>query len=220
MLKPLSFIKKCMYEDESVLVIKRELFDEIGTFQGISTEINKYLPVFLNPINNFFIHRELAEDDPTHKQIIPYAIFKHGDKFLKYLRGKKSGEQRLASKSSIGIGGHINQDDFNSSSLEKDTYLTGIEREINEELIINCDYNNLPIALINDDSNDVGQVHLGVVHLFDLESDQVEAGEANIENLEFLSSDDLLREKDNLESWSQICVDHLDEIIKLNESKN
>ena len=209
-----------MYEDESVLVIKRELFDEIGTFQGISTEIDKYLPVFLNPSNNFFIHRELAEDDPTHKQIIPYAIFKHGDKFLKYLRGKKSGEQRLASKSSIGIGGHINQDDFNSSSLEKDTYLTGIEREINEELIINCDYNNLPIALINDDSNDVGQVHLGVVHLFDLESDQVEAGEANIENLEFLSSDDLLREKDNLESWSQICVDHLDEIIKLNESRN
>lgn len=209
-----------MYEDESVLVIKRELFDEIGTFQGISTEIDKYLPVFLNPSNNFFIHRELAEDDPTHKQIIPYAIFKHGDKFLRYLRGKKSGEQRLASKSSIGIGGHINQDDFNSSSLEKDTYLTGIEREINEELIINCDYNNLPIALINDDSNDVGQVHLGVVHLFDLESDQVEAGEANIENLEFLSIDDLLREKDNLESWSQICVDHLDEIIKLNESKN
>ena len=209
-----------MYEDESVLVIKRELFDEIGTFQGISTEIDKYLPVFLNPSNNFFIHRELAEDDPTHKQIIPYAIFKHGDKFLRYLRGKKSGEQRLASKSSIGIGGHINQDDFNSSSLEKDTYLTGIEREINEELIINCDYNNLPIALINDDSNDVGQVHLGVVHLFDLESDQVDAGEANIENLEFLSSDDLLREKDNLESWSQICVDHLDEIIRLNESRN
>ena len=209
-----------MYEDESVLVIKRELFDEIGTFQGISTEIDKYLPAFLNPSNNFFIHRELAEDDPTHKQIIPYAIFKHGDKFLKYLRGKKSGEQRLASKSSIGIGGHINQDDFNSSSLEKDTYLTGIEREINEELIINCDYNNLPIALINDDSNDVGQVHLGVVHLFDLESDQVEAGEANIENLEFLTSEELLRDKDNLESWSQICVDHLDEIIKLNESKN
>ena len=209
-----------MYEDESVLVIKRELFDEIGTFQGISTEIDKYLPAFLNPSNNFFIHRELAEDDPTHKQIIPYAIFKHGDKFLKYLRGKKSGEQRLASKSSIGIGGHINQDDFNSSSLEKDTYLTGIEREINEELIINCDYNNIPIALINDDSNDVGQVHLGVVHLFDLESDQVEAGEANIENLEFLSSEDLLREKDSLESWSQICVDHLDEIIKLNQSKN
>ena len=209
-----------MYEDESVLVIKRELFDEIGAFQGISTEIDKYLPVFLNPSNNFFIHRELAEDDPTHKQIIPYAIFKHGDKFLRYLRGKKSGEQRLASKSSIGIGGHINQDDFNSSSLEKDTYLTGIEREINEELIINCDYNNLPIALINDDSNDVGQVHLGVVHLFDLESDQVEAGESNIENLEFLSSDDLLREKDNLESWSQICVDHLDEIIRLNESRN
>ena len=65
-----------MYEDESVLVIKRELFDEIGSFQGICTDIDKYLPIFLNPINNFFIHRDLAEEDPNHKQIIPYAIFK------------------------------------------------------------------------------------------------------------------------------------------------
>ena len=209
-----------MYEDESVLVIKRELFDEIGSFQGICTDIDKYLPIFLNPINNFFIHRDLAEEDPNHKQIIPYAIFKHNDKILRYDRGKKSGEQRLARKASVGIGGHINQDDFESSSLEKDTYLTGIEREINEELIINCNYSNLPIALINDDSNDVGKVHLGVVHLFDLESNEVAPGEANIENLEFLKPEELLEERDDLESWSQICVDHIEEIIRLNDSKN
>jgi predicted NUDIX family phosphoesterase len=198
-----------MYEDENVLVIKRELFDEIGSFQGINFEIEKYLPIFLDPKNNFFLHRENAEDDPTHKQIIPYAIFRHDNKFLKYVRGKKSGEQRLASKSSIGVGGHINHEDFESSSLEKDTYITGIEREINEELIISGNYRNSPVALINDDSNEVGKVHLGIVHLFDLEQSNIRPGEANIQNLEFLSIEDLLNERDNLETWSQICVDNL-----------
>ena len=198
-----------MYEDANVLVIKRQLFDEIGSFQGICFDIDKYLPSFLDPQNNHFLHRNMAEDDPSHKQIIPYAIFRHDNKFLKYVRGKKSGEQRLASKSSIGIGGHINHEDYEASSLEKDTYLTGIEREINEELIISGNYKNSPVALINDDSNEVGKVHLGIVHLFDLEQSNIRPGEANIQNLEFLSIEDLLNERDNLETWSQICVDNL-----------
>jgi len=162
--------------------------------------------------NNNFLNRNKAEDDPSYKQIIPYAIFRHNNKFLKYVRGKKSGEQRLASKSSIGIGGHINHEDYEASSLEKDTYLTGIEREINEELIISGNYKNSPIALINDDSNEVGEVHLGIVHLFDLENSNVSPGEANIQNLKFLSNDELLDERENLETWSQICVDNLNSL--------
>ena len=66
----------------------------------------------------------------------------------------------------------------------------------------------------------MGKVHLGVVHLFDLESNEVAPGEANIENLEFLKPEELLDERDDLESWSQICVDHIEEIIRLNDSKN
>ena len=65
----------------------------------------------LDPENNYFLQRDLAEDDPGHKQIIPYAIFRHGDKFLHYVRGGGSGERRLASKGSIGIGGPINDVD-------------------------------------------------------------------------------------------------------------
>ena len=197
------------YEDENVLVISRELFDQLGAFQGISLEPEKYLPSMLDPENNYFLQRDLAEDDPGHKQIIPYAIFRHGDKFLHYVRGGGSGEKRLASKGSIGIGGHINDVDYAASSLDKDTYTNGVDREIDEELNISGDHTQEILGLINDDSNEVGQVHLGVVHLFTLESNQVTAGEDNIVDLQFLSLEELEAKHDELETWSQICVQGL-----------
>jgi len=201
------------YEDENVLVIPRKLFDEIGSFQGIDFNISKYLPTFLQPSNNFFLPRESAEDDPQYKQIIPYALFRYKDTLLRYVRGKKSGEQRLASKSSVGIGGHINQDDAEQSSLERDTYMTGVDREINEELELNCNYIQKAVALINDDSNDVGQVHIGVVHLFELDGNDVRPGETNIQDLQFLNKDNLIAERETLETWSQICLDNLDDLL-------
>ena len=72
------------YEDENVLVISRQLFDQLGAFEGISLEPGKYLPSMLDPANNRFLQRDLAEDDPSHKQIIPYAIFRFENKFLSY----------------------------------------------------------------------------------------------------------------------------------------
>ena len=202
------------YEDENVLVIPRKLFDEIGSFQGINFNTAKYLPSFLDPSNNFFLSREDAEEDPRYKQIIPYALFRYQDTFLRYVRGKKSGEQRLASKSSVGIGGHINQDDADQSSLERDTYMTGVEREINEELKLNCNYSQKPVGLINDDSNDVGQVHIGVVHLFDLNGNDIKPGESNIQDLQLLNKEQLTAERNTLETWSQICLDNLDTLLK------
>ncbi|MDC0047796.1 hypothetical protein OAL09_00470 [Verrucomicrobia bacterium] len=201
------------YEDENVLVIPRELFDEIGSFQGINFNITKYLPSFLDPSHNFFLPRESAEDDPRYKQIIPYAIFRNEDTLLRYVRGKKSGEQRLANKSSLGIGGHINQDDAEQSSLERDTYMTGVDREINEELELNCGYTQKAVALINDDSNEVGKVHIGIVHLFDLTGNDISPGESNIQDLQFLNKDKLIKERENLETWSQICLDNLDALL-------
>jgi predicted NUDIX family phosphoesterase len=163
----------------------------------------------LDPANNRFLQRDLAEDDPSHKQIIPYAIFRFENKFLYYVRGGGSGEKRLASKGSIGIGGHINDVDFAASSLDKDTYTNGVEREIDEELNLTGGYTQEILGLINDDSNEVGQVHLGVVHLFTLESDQVTSGEDNIADLQFLTLEELEAKHDELETWSQICVEGL-----------
>ena len=200
------------YENEKVLVISRSLFDDLGAFQGINLEPEQYLPSILDPSNNHFLLRDDAEEDPSFKQIIPYAIFRHQDRFLHYVRGGGSGEKRLASKGSIGIGGHINDTDFAAASLDKDTYTNGVEREIDEELSIADGHTQEILGLLNDDSNEVGQVHLGVVHLVTLESDQVEAGEAVIEELQFLTLGELQERKEQLESWSQICVDGLSEL--------
>ncbi|MBL9159123.1 MAG: hypothetical protein JNJ70_16705 [Verrucomicrobiales bacterium] len=197
------------YADENVLVISRELFDRLGAFEGISFETERYLPQILDPANNYFLNRDLAEDDPSHKQIIPYAIFRHGDRYLHYVRGGGGGEKRLAAKGSIGIGGHINDTDHASSSLDKDTYTTGVEREINEELHLTGSHTQEILGLINDDSNEVGQVHLGVVHLFTLESDAVTSAEDNIENLAFLTLEELAARRDSLETWSRICLEGL-----------
>ena len=201
------------YGDEQVLVIPRPLLDELGSFQGLQYEVDRYLPTFLKPENNFFMSRDEAEDDPTHKQIIPYAIFHHKGRFLHYVRGKKSGEQRLASKGSIGIGGHINTTDHSPEPLGQETYLRGVDREVNEELILDGDYEQRIVALLNLDDNEVGRVHLGVVHLFNLSSDNVRANESEIADLQFLTRPQLQERHEHLEGWSQACVDGLDQIL-------
>ena len=204
------------YGDEHVLVIPRPLLDCIGSFQGLQFDVGRYLPEFLKPENNFFLSRDLAEDDPNHKQIIPYAIFHHQGRFLHYIRGKKSGEQRLASKGSIGIGGHINTSDQSSESLGEETYMRGVEREVHEELKLSSAYTQRIVALLNHDDNEVGRVHLGVVHLFDLQSPDIKANEAEIAELTFLSRDELISKRNALETWSQACVDGLDQILTVN----
>src|SRR5262245_32286292 len=201
------------WPNERVLVVSRGLFDSLGSFQGLSTDVERYLPVFLAPENNYFLARDDAEEDPSHKQIIPYAIFHCRGKFLHYVRGGKTGEKRLADKGSLGIGGHINSEDAEQASLEKDMYLTGVEREMNEELLLNSPYKQRIVALINDDSTPVGSVHIGVVHLFDLESEDVAANEAPVTNLEFLTREELEARRDRLETWSAICLDNLDRIL-------
>jgi predicted NUDIX family phosphoesterase len=201
------------YPNEHVLVVPRSLFDQLGAFEGFSSEVDRYLPEFLKPENNFFMARDTAETDPTHKQLIPYALVCHRGKVLHYVRGKKSGEQRLASKGSIGIGGHVNTDDAQAASLGRSTYETGVDRELNEELKLPGAYRQRIAGLVNDDSNEVGQVHLGVVHVFELESAEVAPNEAPITELEFLSREELEARRDRLETWSQLLLANWDHIF-------
>ena len=198
------------YHGEEILVIPRPLFDELGSFQGINLETEKYLPTILNPANNFFHDREQAENDPSLKQIIPYAIFHHQGSYLHYTRGKSGGESRLHALGSIGIGGHINPVDSREDHLGEATYYAGVERELKEELRLGSAYSQKVVALLNDDSNPVGKVHLGVVHLFELEGDVVSANEDALANLIFKSAAELKNELfPHLETWSQFCVDKL-----------
>jgi predicted NUDIX family phosphoesterase len=199
--------------DENVLVIRRSLFDQLGSFHGLNFAPRKYLDAILSRGNNFFLQRAQAENDPAHKQIIPYALLAFEDKVLYYVRGKKAGEQRLVAKGSIGIGGHMNESDESLFALDEAAYRAGVEREVSEEIKIETQFEDRIVALLNDDTTEVGRVHLGVVHIFRLAQPKVEKREAMITGLAFLEKDELLKRRETLESWSQICVDSLDRLL-------
>lgn len=202
-------------EPEHVLVIPRTLLDELGSFQGFQGAAERYLEAMLKPGANFFMERPAAELDPTHKQLIPYSIFHHQGRYLCYTRGGSGGEKRLHAKRSIGIGGHINpiDRDQDEHGLGERMYFNSIEREIAEELVLGGTHTQRVIGLINDDATEVGSVHLGVVHLFELSSDEVQSNEDAIQDLRFASLDELLADVDSLETWSRICVEHLASVV-------
>jgi predicted NUDIX family phosphoesterase len=199
--------------DENILVIKRSLFNELGSFQGLNFEAEKYLNVILSHGNNSFLPRAQAERDPTHKQIIPYTLLAFEDKVLYYVRGKEAGEQRLVAKGSIGIGGHLNDFDKGLFNLDEEHYNRVVEREVHEEIHLLAKFQNHVAALINDDTTEVGRVHLGVVHVFKLAEPKVAKRERMITKLAFIGKAELMARRESLESWSQICVDSLDRLL-------
>jgi predicted NUDIX family phosphoesterase len=199
--------------NENVLVVRRELFDALGSFHGLCFEPQRYLDKFLARGNNHFLSRAAAENDPAHKQIIPYAILASGDRVLHYVRGKKAGEQRLVAKGSIGIGGHMNDEDESLFAWDEAAYRAGVAREVKEEVSIETTFEDRIVALLNDDTTEVGRVHLGVVHVFRLAEPKVQKREAMITNLGFLSKAELQARRENLETWSQICVDHFEKLL-------
>src|SRR5437762_11207437 len=163
--------------------------------------------------NNFFAPRSSAETDQALKQIIPYAILSSAGKVLRYKRGKKSGEQRLVAKGSIGIGGHMNDHDESLFAWDEAAYRTGVEREVSEEIKIDTPFADRIVALLNDDTTEVGRVHLGIVHVFKLAEPKVQKREAMITGLAFLGKDELAARRESLESWSQICLDSFDRLL-------
>ena len=199
------------YAGEQVLVVRRALFDEIGAFEGILTEgLDAVVSRLLDPSSHFFMDRAAAEEDPSHKQLIPYCIFRCGDRILHYTRGKAGGESRLHAKISVGVGGHINPVDMDGGKTGLDAYQAAVTREIEEELNLPEEHEHRIIGLLNDDSNPVGQVHLGVVHLIDLKSDSVTSREDALLDLGFTALDDLNGPLiDRLETWSRLCIQHL-----------
>ena len=199
--------------NENVLVVKRELFDELGSFQGLNFEAEKYLKAILSRGSNFFVPRPEAENDLAYKQIIPYALIAFEETVLHYVRGKKAGEQRLVAKGSIGIGGHMNETDESLFALDEQAYRAGVEREVNEEIKIDTPFEDRIVALLNDDSTEVGRVHLGIVHIFKLKEPNVQKREAMITGLTFLTKEELMVRRESLETWSQICLDSLERLL-------
>ncbi len=198
------------YLEEYVLVFPTRLLEEIGTFQGLSFELDKYLDIILDPKNHLYLKRKEAESNPAFKQLIPYAILHYEDNVFVYRRGKLQGEKRLHGNQSIGIGGHISVSDPNLFGV---TYEDGLKREIHEEIYLESKYTQKIVALLNDDSNDVGKVHFGIVHTLSLEKPFVKAREKSINETTFLNKGMLHKDIDKFENWSKICIQHIQQVI-------
>ena len=203
-----------MAREEQVLVVQREVLEQAGMFQGLMFDVKPYLDKLFCPHTPRFMPRPQVEDDPAYKQLIPYEIMSHGGKYLSYVRGRRAGEARLVGHRSIGIGGHINpaadmplfHTDF------REAYFAAVEREVAEEVCVEAPHEDRVVALLNDDSTEVGRVHLGVVHYWKLDAAKVSKREQMITQLAFMTPAELHEVRDSLETWSSLCLDHLAEM--------
>ena len=200
-----------MATEERVLCFKRKLLEELGVFQGLSLDIEKYLPVVTASAHVIYLNRSEAEQDKSHKQLIPYVLIICNDKILRYRRGKGGGETRLHGLYSVGVGGHISEEDHGLFSNAQG-YHDGMRRELLEEVAI-AEEKDAAVALINDDNTEVGLVHFGVVHVMAVADEKIVGRRSGIAAPEFISVADAAKDLAGYESWSRFCLENLDTLL-------
>ncbi|MBM3847134.1 MAG: hypothetical protein FJ405_12725 [Verrucomicrobia bacterium] len=200
-----------MPTEERVLCFERKLLEQLGVFQGLSRDIERYLPIVTASQNVSYLNRSEAELDKRYKQLIPYVLILCQDRILRYRRGKGGQETRLHGLFSVGIGGHISEED-NGLFSSAHGYLEGMKRELKEE--VDIEGGTPPaVALINDDSTDVGFVHFGVVHVMHVPDEKIVGRRSGILAPEFVSLAEARQDLSAYETWSRFCLEHLDELL-------
>ena len=147
---------------------------------------------------HFFIDRPVAEVSPEYRQIIPYVVIRNENDYFVLRRTTKQTEARLHHKLSLGIGGHVNP----GHSL-----LEGLQKELDEEVRIGSEYSMQFIGVINDDTTDVGRVHLGAAYLLEAEGRDVVVKETEKMTGDWMPHSALKGVRESFESWSQIIYD-------------
>jgi predicted NUDIX family phosphoesterase len=191
--------------DESVLVVPAEDLFANGEWLGFSPDLGPFHRLLERPQSLEFRPRSEVETDPSVKQLIPYAILRRGDSVFAYQRGKSGGEDRLHSRWSIGVGGHICREDGDSIQT---AYQTGFQRELDEEVRIEGAFTHRVVGLIYDPRTPVGTVHVGVVHLVDVQGD-VQSNDPSLQEAGFLSLAEIQALSERMESWSQFVIEPL-----------
>jgi predicted NUDIX family phosphoesterase len=200
-----------MPAEERVLCFERKLFEELGVFQGISLETEKYLPVVTSASKILYLNRSEAEQDKRYKQLIPYVLVICNDKILRYRRGKGGQETRLHGLFSVGVGGHISEED-NGLFSDRLGYEEGMRRELMEEIAVE-ELDQAVVAVINDDSTEVGYVHFGVVHIARVADENVASRRSGIAAPEFVPLAEAVKDPAGYESWSRFCLENLDLLL-------
>lgn len=200
-----------MATEERVLCFERRLLEELGVFQGLSLEVEKYLPVLTSTAQLVYLNRSDAEQDKRYKQLIPYVLLVCGPRILRYRRGKGGQETRLHGLFSVGIGGHISEEDHGLFSTNRG-YQEGMRRELMEEVAID-EVKEVAVAVINDDSTEVGCVHFGVVHVMQVSHENVAGRRSGIVGPEFVPIAEAAKDLSVYESWSRFCLEHIDVLL-------
>ena len=200
-----------MATEERVLCFERKLLEELGVFQGLSLEVDKYLPVVTASSRLVYLNRSEAEQDKRYKQLIPYVLLICNGKILRYRRGRGGQEKRLHDLYSVGIGGHISEDDAGLFS-QNVGYHDAMRRELMEEVAVEG-MNEAAVAVINDDSTEVGYVHFGVVHVMPVSDESVARRRNGIVGPEFIPIAEAVRDLSPYESWSRFCLEQLDLLL-------
>lgn len=151
-----------------------------------------------------FKPRNELEDDPSLKQIIPYAVICCKDEVYMFKRLNKQTEARLHNKCSLGVGGHMNPwgEKIDTNYLHHE-----LEREMNEEVkaFPDCQIEGMkPIGFINDDLSEVGQVHLGVLYHINVSNKHIEINETEKMTGEWIHKEQLTDFYEKMETWSQL----------------
>jgi predicted NUDIX family phosphoesterase len=201
-----------MATEERVLCFERKLLEDLGVFQGLSLDVEKYLPIVTASKNILYRNRSEAELDRRYKQLIPYVLVICNGKILRYRRGKGGGEKRLHGLFSVGVGGHISEED-NGLFAESVGYHDSMRRELMEEVAIEG-AKDIAVALINDDSSDVGYVHFGVVHVLEVSNEDVAGNRSGILAPEFVPIADAIKDLSEYESWSRFCLEQLNVLLE------
>ena len=186
---------------ERVLVVPRDLVPDRASWYGLRTD---GIDVFLGVVaeHGRYEPRAAMEVDPSFKQIIPYLVLRDGERYFLMRRTRAGGDARLHDRWSIGVGGHMDPGD--------DGLAGGLRREWHEELVADFEPVFTPYALLNDDTTEVGAVHLGVVILAEAEGRAVTVRETEKLSGAFATPGEVAAGAEHLETWSRIVFDALE----------
>nr|WP_154894447.1 hypothetical protein [Paenibacillus xylanexedens] len=196
---------------EQVLVVERTKFNNFINWNtpSFTTQYNKDISEIV-ALNHSFMNRDQAEENENYKQIIPYAFLTCGEQYLSLKRLPKQTEKRLHNKYSLGVGGHINPIDGEQYD-DNNIVELGLFRELCEEIDISLEKIETTelVGVINDESNEVGKVHLGFCYRIELKDTNVKVLETDKMIGEWIQKKELKNYYENMESWSQIIIDNI-----------
>jgi predicted NUDIX family phosphoesterase len=188
-------------DGELVLVVPRGSLMADPGWHGLTTEgLDTFEAIVAR--DGEFRPRAAVEPDRTWKQVIPYLVLRDGPRYFLMRRTRAGGDARLHDRWSIGVGGHLNPGDGDLAG--------GLRREWREELVADFEPDFELIGLLNDDTTDVGGVHVGAVYVADAAGRPVAIRETEKLTGAFADPREVASVVDRMETWSALVFEHLD----------